>query len=92
MASAVAIDPLAREGQDHSGGHDPVGLHQHGPIVERRVGGKQVEQQVHGQLGIEINAGVEKILGPQITAQVHHDQAAAAGLGKAPGGLAEYGH
>ena len=92
MPGAIAVQTLPREGQDHPRRHDPIGLHQHGPVMEGGIGSKQIEQQIHGELGIQGNPRIEKILRPQVTAQVHHDQAPAAGLGEATSRFTEHRH
>ena len=60
--------------------------------MQRRVSGEQVEQQIHRQLGVEANAGIQEIFGAQVAAQIHHDQATPAGLGKTAGSLTQNRH
>ena len=60
--------------------------------MQRRVSGEQVEQQIHRQLGVEDNAGIQEVFGTQVAAQIHHDQAAAASLGKPAGSLTQNRH
>ena len=92
MPGAIAVQTLPGEGQDHPRRHDSVGLHQHSPVVQRRIGRKQIEQQIHGKLGIQSNPRIEKVLRPQVTAEVHHDQASAPGLGEATSRFTEHRH
>jgi hypothetical protein len=59
--------------------------------VQGSVDGEEIEQKLNTELSIEGDAGIEEVLGPEITAEIHDDQGAAAGLGEATGRLAEQG-
>ena len=92
MAGAEAVETLARDRQDHPRREDAVAFHQEGAVMEGRVGGEQVQDQVHRQLGIEGDAGIEEVFGPQVTAEVEHDQATPAQLGELPRRLRQHRH
>ena len=70
--------PSKFQGVKFRGGGDPVVLHDGRAVVQRRVNGEQIEQQIGRKLGIKGDAGVEEILRAQVAAQIHHDQAATA--------------
>ena len=74
MTGPVAADAVAGQGQDDTSGFDPVTAHENSTIVQRCIGGKQIEQQLATELGTDRHPGVEKVLRTQITAHIHHDQ------------------
>jgi hypothetical protein len=92
VARSIAVEALAGEGKNHPRREDAIFLHQHRPVMERRVAGKDIEQQFHGKARVNVDARVEKIFGPKVVAQIQHDQRSAARLGKQAGGLGEHGH
>ena len=49
---AIAAVALAREREDHTCSNDAVAFDDHGPVMERGVGGKEIEDQLTAELGI----------------------------------------
>ena len=92
MAGTESVRTLPGEGQDHPGGHHPVLLHQHGAVVERGISREEIQEQVHRKARIEMDAGIEEILRPQVAAHIQHHQRPTPGLGQPPGRLGEGAH
>jgi len=84
---------MARQGKDHPAERMRLPLTSTAPFVQRRVfGGKQVEQQVDGEQGVELDAGIEKSQTQIPPAEIQKDQGTAAVLGKASGLLRQQGN
>ena len=63
--------------KNDAGGFDAIASHQDSTVMEWCVSGEQVEQQLTTELSSDGHTWVEKVLRPQITAQINNNQGSA---------------
>ena len=68
MAGAETAHAVPGEGKNYARRFDSVAPHQHGTVVKGGVSGEQVEHQLATQHSTNGDAGIEKVLRPQVAA------------------------